>query len=192
MGETVLLIVRGAVALGCGAAGVLALTHWLVRRGTLTPFGAWPRAVRGLASWAVRPMERRLVRSGANPHEAPYWVLGIAVAGGLVLISGTSWLVGYLGGLSYSVHHGARSIAAFLVASACDLLGLALLVRAIGSWFGFGAWHPWTRPFHLATDWLVAPIQRILPPAGMFDLSPMVAWLLVLLVRSFLVSVIGG
>lgn len=192
MGDLLLLIVRGAVALCCGAAGVLALTYWLVRRGTLPPFGAWARTVRRLTGWAVRPVERRLVRSGGNPQQAPYWVLGIAVVSGLVLISATNWLVGYLGGVSYALHHGARSIITLLVASACDLLGIALLVRAIGSWFGLGAWHPWTRPFHRATDWLVAPIQRILPPAGMFDFAPVVAWILVLIIRNFLVVVIGG
>ena len=192
MGNALLLIVRGAVALSCGAAGVLVVTYWLVRRGSLAPFGPWARQVRRFTAWAVRPVERRLVRSGGNPQEAPYWVLGIAVIGGLVMISGTSWLVAYAGTLTYALHHGARSIAAFIVGSACDLLGIALLVRAIGSWFGLGPWHPWTRPFHRATDWLVAPIQRILPAAGMFDFSPVVAWLLVLLARNFLVTVIAG
>ena len=33
------------------------------------------------------------------------------------------------------------------------------------------------------TDWLIEPIRRILPPVGMIDFSPLVAWLLLSLVR---------
>jgi YggT family protein len=31
------------------------------------------------------------------------------------------------------------------------------------------------RPFYALTDWLIEPIRRIVPPVGMFDLSPLVA-----------------
>ncbi|HET7040417.1 MAG TPA: YggT family protein, partial [Gemmatimonadales bacterium] len=179
MAETILLVVRGAVALGCGAAGVLALTHWLVRRGTLSPFGGWARLVRGAGAGVVRPMERQLVRRGATPQDAPYWVLGVAVAGGLVAISLTQWVLGYLAATSSALTAGPRGVLAFAVSTACDLLALALIVRAIGSWFGVGRWTRWMRPMYLATDWIVGPLQRIIPPIGMFDLTPIVAYLLV-------------
>lgn len=181
MADLVLLIVRGAVALSCGAAGVLALTHWLVRRGTLAPFGAWPRLVRGAAEIVVRPMEQRLVARGGNPQVAPYWVLGIAVVGGLVLISFLQWIFRYGTAVGYAARGGPRGVLVFLVTAACDLLILALFIRVIGSWFGVGRWTPWMRPFHVATDWLVRPLQRFIPPVGMVDFTPIVAYLLIVL-----------
>ena len=193
MAETILLVVRGAVALGCGAAGVLALTHWLVRRGTLSPFGGWARLVRGAGSGAVRPVERQLVRRGGNPQEAPYWLLGVAVVGGLVAISLTQWILGYLGATTAALASGPRGAFGFLVATGCDLLGIALLARAIGSWFGVGRWNRWMRPAYLVTDWMVVPLQRMIPPVGMFDVSPMVAYLLLILVlRPLLLKLIFG
>jgi YggT family protein len=40
------------------------------------------------------------------------------------------------------------------------------------------------------TDWLIEPIRRILPPLGMIDFSPLVAWLVLSLVRSFVLSLL--
>lgn len=182
MAESILLIVRGAVALGCGAAGVLALTHWLIRRGTLSRFGGWARLTRGASSPVVKGMERQLVRRGGNPQDAPYWILGVAVVGGLVVISLTQWILSYLGSTVAAFTSGPREAVAFLVATTCDLLGLALLVRAIGSWFGVGRWTRWMRPVYLVTDWMVLPLGRIIPPIGQFDVTPMVAWLLLTMV----------
>lgn len=193
MADLILPVVRGAVALGCGAAGVVALVTWLGRRGTINPFGALARGVRSASGWAVHPVERRVTRLGGNPQQAPYWLLGVAVVGGLVLISTTQWTIGYAASVSWALRSGPRGVLAFLVASACDLLALALFVRVIGSWFGIGRYTPWMRPLCTATDWLVRPIQRLLPATGMFDFSPMVAWLVVAyLLRPLLLRLVLG
>jgi YggT family protein len=188
--ELLLLIVRGAVALSCGAAGVVALTHWLLRRGTLSPFGGWARLVRGASGTVVKATEGQVLRRGGNPQDAPYWLLGVAVLGGLILTGMTQWIIGYLQSVSWAVHNGPRGVLLFVVTSACDLLALALFVRVIGSWFGIGRYTPWMRPVYSVTDWLVLPIQRRLPATGMLDFSPMVAWLVVVVVRAFLVRIL--
>lgn len=193
MAEQILLVVRGAVAISCGAAGVVALVTWLGRRGTISPFGPVARGVRSLSGWAVRPVEHRVTRLGGNPQQAPYWLLGAAVLGGLVLISVTASVLGYAASVSWAFRSGPRGILAFVAASACDLLALALFVRVIGSWFGIGRYTPWMRPVYTVTDWLVRPIQRLLPATGMFDFSPMVAWLVVAYVlRPLLLRIILG
>ena len=42
----------------------------------------------------------------------------------------------------------------------------------------------------LLSDWIIEPIRRVLPPFGMIDFSPLVAWLVLSIVRSFLLSAI--
>lgn len=182
MADGLLLIVRGAVALGCGAAGLLALTHWLVRRGLLSPFGAIARGVRRGGTPALQPIIRQLVRRGGNPQDAPYWAFGIALVAGLALVSFTQWAVGYADLLTTVFAGGPGAIFAFLVHTACDLLILALVIRTIGSWFGIGYWTPWMRPVHQATDWMVKPLARVVPSVGIFDITPLVAWLLLALI----------
>ena len=83
MAELVLQIVRGAVALGCGAFAIVAATHWAVTRGHLSPFGVWSRGVRELAEPIIRPTEKAVIARGGDPRQAPYWLLGAGMIGGL-------------------------------------------------------------------------------------------------------------
>ena len=69
-----------------------------------------------------------------------------------------------------------------LVSAVFTLLMTAILIRVIGSWLGIGPYRRWMRPIYGLTDWLIDPIRRILPPFGMFDFSPMVAWLVLYVV----------
>ena len=188
MAELLLLIVRGAVALGCGAAGIVALTHWLIRRGTLSPFGGWARLVRGTSGPVVKATEGQVLGRGGNPQDAPYWLLGIAVLGGLILISVTQWLIGFAHQLGWASEGGVKGILHFTLVAAYNLLSFALLARALGSWFGIGRWTPWMRPFYFLTDWMLRPVQRILPPMGVVDFSPLIALLLISLVIRPLVA----
>jgi YggT family protein len=182
--ELVLTVVRGAVAICCGAAAVVALTHWLVRRGTLSPFGAWSRGVRRLSGPAVRAAERRVLARGGNPQDAPFWLLAALVLGGLVLLSLTQWVLGYLWSARGAWGTGPRGLLRFVVLSACDVVSLALFLRAIGSWFGIGRWTRWMRPAYWATDWIVTPLGRLIPPVGMFDVTPLVAMVIVWFLRN--------
>jgi YggT family protein len=186
--ELLLQIVRGAVALSCGAFAVVAGTHWAVTQGHLTPFGAWPRTIRKLAAPLLAPTERMVIARGGDPRQAPYWLLGAAVLGGLVLISVTETLISFGYQLDWAFRGGVKGVLHFIVVASYNLLSFALLVRALGSWFGFGRWTPWMRPFHQATDWMLRPLQRILPPVGMVDFSPLVALLIISLVIRPLVA----
>jgi YggT family protein len=67
-----------------------------------------------------------------------------------------------------------------------SLLMLALLVRVFSSWFGGSRYSKYIRWSYTLTDWLVEPIRRVLPTVGMFDLSPLVAWLVLSLVRGMI------
>jgi YggT family protein len=85
---------------------------------------------------------------------------------------------------------GPRTWARFLVSGLFTLLMAALIVRVIASWFGLSPYRPWMRPVMLLTDWIIDPIRRILPPFGMIDFSPLVAWLVLSVVRGFVLSMI--
>ena len=68
-------------------ASVVALTHWAVRRRKIGPFGPWPRLVRRLSDPVLLPLERRVIRFGGSPQDAPLWLLGIVTStamGGLI------------------------------------------------------------------------------------------------------------
>jgi YggT family protein len=70
-----------------------------------------------------------------------------------------------------------------------QLLLLAIFVRAILSWFPIGRDNPVVTIVFQITEPILVPIRRFLPSTGSIDLSPMVAMLLLILLRSLLLSV---
>ncbi|MGH9895990.1 MAG: YggT family protein, partial [bacterium] len=163
---------------------------WAVRTRRIDPFGPWPRFVRRISDPVLLPLERRIVRSGGSPHSAPLWLLGLVIGGGLLLLSLTSWLIGTASGIVMLAHGGPRIWLRVLVSATFTILMAAILIRVIGSWFGIGPYRKWMRPAYVLTDWLIDPIRRILPPVGMIDFSPMVAWLVLYVVRGFVLGML--
>ena len=67
----------------------------------------------------------------------------------------------------------------------CEVLTFAIFIRVILSWFS-------PRPNALTvilvkiTEPILAPLRRIIPRAGMFDLTPLVAIIILQLIAAFL------
>jgi YggT family protein len=184
------MAVRVAVVLALVFAGIVTLTHWAVRTRRIDPFGGWARFVRRVSDPVLLPLERRIVRAGGSPQSAPLWLLGLVLGGGLILLSLTQWLIGTAAAFVLLAHGGARVWLRVLVSAVFTILMTAILIRVIGSWFGLGPYRRWMRPFYALTDWLVDPIRRFLPPMGMFDFSPMVAWLVLYVLRGFVMGLL--
>jgi len=177
--------VRILVIVALAYAGIVALTHWASRTRRINPFGVWARFIRKLSDPVLLPLERRIIRFGGSPQNAPLWLLGIVIGAGLLLLSLTSWLIGTAAGIMVLAHGGTRAWARVLVDAVFTVLMAAIFIRVIGSWVGIGPYNRWMRPMYALTNWLIDPIRRILPPTGMIDFSPMVAWLVLYVVRGF-------
>jgi len=180
---TVFAILRIVVFAAAAASAVVAVTNWAVIHGHLQPFGAWPRFIRGASDPVLRPIERRLLGAGGNPQTAPWWLFAIAVLGGLALLALSRWLVGMAFSLASLGQSGPAVILRQLVYWTFQLLTAAILIRVIASWLGGFRYSKWLRPVYALTDWLVIPIQRRMPPFGMLDLSPLVAYLVLMVAR---------
>src|SRR5438045_7519185 len=68
----------------------------------------------------------------------------------------------------------------------------AIIIRALLSWFSIGGVQPVFRLLVEITEPVLAPIRRVLPTAGMLDFSPLVALLLVQVIRGILRSLRPG
>jgi YggT family protein len=182
--------VRILVIVALVYASLVALTHWAVRNRRINPFGRWPRLVRTASDPLLLRLERRIIAAGGTPQNAPLWLVGVVIAAGLVLLSLTHWLIGMVAGLTLAAQGGPRVWVRVLVNAVFTVLMAALLIRVIASWFGIGPYRSWMRPVVALTSWLIDPIRRILPPVGMFDFSPMVAWLVLYVARGFVLGII--
>ena len=184
------IAVRSIVLLALAFGATVALTHWAVRSRRINPFGAWPRLVRRISDPILLPLERRVINAGGNPQNAPLWLLGLVIGGGLLLLSLAQWLINTASGLVLLAQGGVRVWIQVLLSAVFTILMAAILIRVIASWLGIGPYRKWMRPVYALTNWLIDPIRRILPPVGIFDFSPMVAWLVLYVVRGFVLGLL--
>jgi YggT family protein len=169
-----------------------ALASWLVRTRRVSPFGAVGRSLRAVSDVVVRPVETRLLRAGGNPVHAGWWLVVGVAAVGVVLLAVLDWAIGTFYQLSAAWSVGPRALLALLVGTVYWVLLVALALRVLGSWFGFFRYARWMRPAYALTDWLVEPIRRGVPPMGGFDWSPLLAWLVLWVLRAVLLSLLAA
>ncbi len=68
----------------------------------------------------------------------------------------------------------------------------AIIARALASWFVQDQSNPIVAMLHDITEPIVGPIRRLMPTTGMIDFSPLVALILLQILRSVLLSLICG
>ena len=75
------------------------------------------------------------------------------------------------------------------------VLYFALIGRVLLSWFQVGPsspFYPVIAILYQVTEPILAPIRRVLPRFGMFDFSPIIAFLLLSFLQRVVVRALGG
>lgn len=72
-----------------------------------------------------------------------------------------------------------------IIRALCEVLTIAIFIRAILSWVSPGP-NALTGILTAITEPLLAPLRRVLPRAGMVDFSPFVAIIILQLIAGFL------
>jgi YggT family protein len=183
--------VRLAVFALFALAVVAALGSWLVRARHISPFSGLGRGLRTATDWIVKPVERRLLRMGGNPVHAGAWLVIVVAVAGVILLSLLGWLQGFVANVRWAAAGGSRQLAATLVTIAYSILFFALIVRVVGMWLGLFRYNRWMRPFYALTDWLVEPIRRVVPSFGPFDISPLLALIVLWALKAILLMALG-
>ena len=183
-----LLVARTALFAVAVVLAVVCLLDWLVRTRRISPFGPLARFFRARVDPLMMPIERRVVSAGGMPTSAPWWALAAVVIGGILLITLLGFLRGWIGGVVYAVSAGPRGVFVLLVSLTFGLLQVALLVRVLSSWFRISPYSAWVRWSFVLTEPILAPLRRVIPPFGMMDVTPIVAYFLLRIFASLLLS----
>ena len=183
------LPLRIGLALVLALAAVLALVAWLERTRRLSPFGVISRFSRRVLDPAFAPLDRVVARTGGRRTGTPWWgVFAVLVVG-----AGLIGLVGFVRdvlSLAYNAStQGPRGLLRVIVSWSFGLLQLAIMVRVVTSWIG-GAYSWFGRTAFTLTEWFLAPLRRVLPPMGMMDLSPIVGYFALAILRGLVVGAI--
>lgn len=76
-----------------------------------------------------------------------------------------------------------------LIRLSADLLSILFIVQAVFSWV-MSPYHPVRQALDRFVAPLLAPIRRILPPAGSFDFSPIVFIIILQVLTSILIRLL--
>ena len=178
-------VLRQALFYVAVVVGAIALVDWLVRTRRINPFGPVAQFMRTVVDPLMRPVEARIVRAGGQPSSAPWWSLVFVVVGGLLLV----WALEFLSGLANQLAFGLANpgqLWVVLVVWTFSLLRIALIIRVVSTWVGISPYSKWIRWTIGLTEWMLAPLRRVLPTFGAVDLSPLIAFVLLRLLEGLI------
>ncbi|MYE46073.1 MAG: YggT family protein [Chloroflexi bacterium] len=75
-----------------------------------------------------------------------------------------------------------------LLSMLLNVLWFAIFARAIVSWFPVDQNGPVVRALDAITEPVLEPLRRVVPRVGLFDITPMVAIILIIIIQQMLVS----
>jgi YggT family protein len=186
LGATLLVVLAVLRKVFFAAAVLLAVVFavdWLVRTRRINPFNPVARFFRRSVAPLVAPIEARVVRAGGVPSSAPWWALAAVVVGGILVLQGLEYAVGMVSVMATAGRYGPAGIVRVLVSWLLGLVQIALLVRVIASWFRLSEYSRWIRWAVTLTEPILRPLRAIIPPFGMMDVTPLVAWFLLSLLQ---------
>jgi len=157
------------------------------------PFGSVGRfgfKIRKLTEKSVYPAARFLANFRVDTRLAP--LVSIFVA--LVFTYFASQIIGntffVIDGLTTGVVAGnPKMVIGFILYGLLSILVLFIFIRFLAQWFVF------TRNTFLAfvmrvTDPIMLPVQRLIPPIGMFDISAMIVLIAIFLLQSIVLRML--
>jgi YggT family protein len=156
----------------------LMLARLILNKADLNPFSRPVILIRRWSDPLVNPVRRPLVQMGFSPNVAPLVTILIAILMGFFASRFLTTVLFTVRGLIVSVTRAAPiAFVGFLIYGALAILSLLIFMRIVVSW---GA-SPTNRLLHLLirlTEPVLAPFRRVIPPLGMFDISPIIVLLL--------------
>lgn len=170
------------------AVAAICLFDWALRTRRISPFNRFARFFRARIDPMMAPVERVVLRSGGLPTHAPLWSLAAVIVGGILLIALLQLIEGVLIQLARGITEPGHQLPWILLSWVFSLLKVALLVRVLTSWFPISPYSKWVRWSYVLTEWMIAPLRKIVPRIGMIDITPIVAWLLLTLLEGLIIG----
>lgn len=161
----------------------LMLVRFILNYADLNPFSRPVIFVRRLTDPFVNPVRRALIGFGIKPNGAPLFVVLLAILLGYFVLMLSASILNTAAGIVLSVASlGAGGVVAlfgYVLYGLLSLYSLLIVMRIIFSWGQVSYGNRVMRFLTNATDPILLPLRRMIPPLGMFDISPIVAFLII-------------
>jgi len=164
---------------------VLIVLRLIANQADLNPFGWSSITIRRLTDPIIGPVRRTLARLTVDPKYAPLVAILAAILLGWFVLQLVSGIANTLLGIIISL--GAHSLIAtmgYLLYGLLGIYSLLIFLRIILSWGMTSYSNRLTRFLVNATEPLLGPLRRMVPTVGVFDISPIVAFVVIWLLQA--------
>jgi YggT family protein len=136
----------------------------------------------------LSPTRAMLRGFGLDSKVAPFIAVILVIVAGYMVIQVAGSVLNTIAGIIHAVSSrqlGAPvAIAGYLLFGFLGLYILAIFIRIILSFVAVGYGNSLMRFLYLITEPLLGPLRRTIPPVGMFDISPIVAFVILWLCQA--------
>jgi len=182
-----LFISRGVIALMV-AAIVLIVLRSVFNYMQANPF-TWSAINLRRATEPVLVRVRAVLRGfRLDPKFSPFIAIILIIVAGYLLIQVVATVLNTIAGIIFALTSrqlGAPvAIFGYLLFGFLGFYTLLIFIRIIFSFVGVGYGNRLMRFLYWTTEPLLGPLRRMVPPVGMFDISPIVAFIIVWLCQA--------
>jgi YggT family protein len=176
-----LFITWGVMALAIAAIALIILRS-IYNYADINPFRRSAISLKRATDPMILPIRRLLVAFRLEPRVAPFIAILLIILVGYFVVQVASSVLNTIAGVLYALTSGVPgfpiAIVGYLVFGLLGLYTLAIFVRIFLSWGALGYGNPWMRFLTRITEPLMGPLRRSIRPVGMFDISPIIAFLI--------------
>jgi YggT family protein len=164
---------------------LLVVLRFIINYADVNPFSKPALLVRRLTDPLLMPVRRALAGFGIDPKIAPLITILLAILVGWFAVQLTDSVIRTAAGVLLSTQRRQfTALVGYVLYGALDIYSLLIFIRIIFSWGMVSYSNRIMRFLVNVTDPLLVPLRRMIPPFGMMDLSPIVAFILIWLFKA--------
>ncbi|MFN2491638.1 MAG: YggT family protein [Pyrinomonadaceae bacterium] len=164
---------------------LLTLLRLIADQADLNPFGWSSLTIRRLTDRFIGPVRRALMGVGVDPKYAPLVTILVAILLGWFALQLVVSIANTLAGIFTSLReHAVIPIIGYLLYGLISFYILLIFIRIIFSWGMISHSNRVMRFLANATEPLLGPLRRLVPTIGTFDISPIVAFIILWLFQA--------
>jgi YggT family protein len=171
------------------AVVVLVLLRFIANQADLNPFGWTSLTIRRLTDPFIGPVRRALMGFGVDPKFAPLVTILLTILVGWFTLQLVASITNTLAGILTSLRGGwVGPLIGYVLYGLVSLYILLIFIRIIFSW-GMATYSNRVMRFLVnTTEPMLGPLRRLVPLVGTFDISPIVAFIILWLVQAAIVG----
>jgi YggT family protein len=185
--QTVWYVIVAAIV----AMIVLMVVRFILNYADLNPFSKPVIFVRRLTDPFLNPVRRALAGFGIQANGAPLVVILLTILLGYFVLMLAHSILNTAAGVLESTTGGKAggfvALLGYLLYGMLSLYSLLIVMRIIFSWGRLSYVNRVMRFLINVTDPLLTPLRQVIPPLGMFDISPIVAFIIIWLFQAAIV-----